>query len=97
MLSLYKILNDNEFQNARLIIYIILLVEFLYLAYFNNFKCIDCPLCGMTRAVKSLLILNFERALEYNQVVWIFFIIIPLIVLDVINILYKKIIIKKNI
>lgn len=97
MKKLYKSLNDNEFQNARLIIYIILLVEFLYLAYFNNFKCIGCPLCGMTRAVKSLLILNFERALEYNQAVWIFFIIIPLIVLDVINILYKKIIIKKNI
>lgn len=69
MLSLYKILNDNEFQNARLIIYVILLVEFLYLAYFTNFQCIGCPLCGMTRAVKNLLLLNFAKALEYNRTV----------------------------
>lgn len=95
-MKLYKIFNNEEFQNARLIIYVILLIEYLYLAYFSNFKCIGCPLCGMTRAVKSLLILNFTKAFEYNPQVWIFCIIIPLIVLDIIKVLIKRILANKN-
>lgn len=86
-----KILKDKEFQNARMIIYTILLISYIYFAYFIDFKCIGCPLCGMTRAVKSLLHLNFSLALQYNKNVWIFFIILPIITIDIFFIVRKRI------
>ena len=73
--KLKKIINDNDFENARLIIYLILFITFVYLAYFSHFNCSGCTLCGMTRAVKSLLVLDFKSAFEFNSRVWIFFII----------------------
>ena len=45
---------------------------------------------GMTRAVKSLLILDFKKAFEFNNMVWIFCILIPVIVIDIVIILKKK-------
>ena len=89
-MKLLKILNFSSFQDARIIFYILLIVEYIYFAYFSNFKCIGCPLCGMTRAVKSLLKLNFSLALQYNKNVWIFFIILPLIVIDIFFIIRQK-------
>jgi len=96
-MKLKQIINDTNFQNARIITYIIIFIFYIYLAYFINFQCIGCPLCGMTRAIKSLLILNFPKAFEYNPKAWIFCMIIPLIILNIIVILHKKILIKKNI
>ena len=89
-MKLKQIIDDQDFQNARLIIYFILLISYIYIAYFSHFQCIGCPLCGMTRAVKSLLRLDFKSAFEFNKMVWIFCIVIPVIVIDVIIILYKK-------
>lgn len=37
----------------------------------------------MTRAVKRMLVLDFKSAFEYNSMVWIFYIIIPVIVIDI--------------
>lgn len=45
---------------------------------------------GMTRAVKSLLILDFKKAFEFNNMVWIFCIAIPIITIDIVMILKKK-------
>ena len=45
---------------------------------------------GMTRAVKSLLILDFKKAFEFNNTVWIFCIVIPVIVIDIIFILKRR-------
>ena len=95
-MKLKKIISDENFQNARIITYIILFIFYMYLAYFSNFQCAGCPLCGMTRAVKSLLILDFTKAFEYNPKVWIFCIIIPLIVLDIIKILIVRLLPNKN-
>ena len=36
-----------------------------------------------TRAVKSLLILDFKKAFEFNNTVWIFCIVIPVIATDI--------------
>ena len=44
----------------------------------------------MTRAVKSLLILDFKKAFEFNNTVWIFCIVIPVIVIDIIFILKRR-------
>lgn len=82
-MKLKKIMNDNDFQNARLIIYFILFISFIYLAYFSHFQCVGCPLCGMTRAVKSLLRLDFKSAFEFNSMIWIFCIVIPCILVDI--------------
>ncbi len=86
-----KLFKNQSFIQARLIIYIILFIFYIYLAYFSNFQCIGCQLCGMTRAVKNLLMFNFSKAFEYNNNIWIFCIIIPLIVMDLIAILFQKI------
>lgn len=84
------ILVDKDFQNARIIIYSILFVFYIYLAYFSNFQCMGCPLCGMTRAVKCLLLFRFYEAFQYNSNVWIFCILIPIITIDVLGICYLK-------
>lgn len=92
-MKLKQLIKDKDFQNARLIIYIILFISYIYLAYFSNFQCEGCQLCGMTRAVKSLLRLDFKSAFEFNSMVWIFCILIPVIVMDIICIFkmrYKR-------
>lgn len=83
-MNLKQIINDKDFQNARLIIYGILFISYIYFAYFSHFQCVGCPLCGMTRAVKSLLRLDFKSAFEFNSLVWIFCVVIPVAILDVI-------------
>lgn len=87
---MFKILRDNDFVNARIIIYSMLLVVYIFLAYFSNFKCIGCPLCGMTRAIKSLMVLDFTAAFEFNNNVWIFCIFIPIVMIDIVYIIYVK-------
>lgn len=89
-MNLKQIINDKDFQNARLIIYGILFISYIYFAYFSHFQCVGCPLCGMTRAVKNLLRLDFKSAFEFNSMVWIFCVLIPVILIDVIIILYKR-------
>lgn len=82
-MKLKQLINDNEFKNARLIIYSILFITYIYLAYFSNFKCKGCFLCGMTRATKKLLILDFKTAFEFNKNVCIVAIMILIIVIDI--------------
>lgn len=89
-MKLKQLINDKDFENARLIIYLILFVSYIYFAYFSHFQCSGCPLCGMTRAVKSLLILDFKSAFEFNKMVWIFCITIPIIILDIVVILKRR-------
>lgn len=50
---------------------------------------------GMTRALKCLLRLDFKEAFEYNNMIWIFCILIPIIVVDIIFILKNKYDMKK--
>lgn len=83
-MRLIQILKDKSFVKARLIVYSILFIFCIYLAYFSNFKCIGCLLCGMTRAVKSILMLKIEEAVQYNRLSIIFCFIIPLIIIDLI-------------
>lgn len=90
-MKLKKIINDNDFQNARLIIYFILFISYIYIAYFIHFQCVGCPLCGMTRAVKSLLRLDFKSAFEFNSMIWIFCMAIPCILVDISTILNSRI------
>lgn len=85
-----QLINDKDFQNARLIIYIILFISYIYLAYFSHFQCVGCQLCGMTRAVKSLLILDLKSAFEFNNMVWIFCIAIPVIATDILFIFNSR-------
>lgn len=93
-MKLAQILKDKDFQNARFIIYLILFISYIYIAYFSRFQCVGCPLCGMTRAVKSLLRLDFKSAFEFNDMVWIFCIVIPCILVDILTILNSRI--RKN-
>ena len=74
-----EIIKDKEFENARLILYSLLVIWYIVLTNFIHIQCPGCPLCGMTRAVKNLLILDFTKAFEFNQNVWIFIILIPII------------------
>ena len=89
-MKILRIISDRDFQNARLIIYLILFIFYIYLAYFSHFQCVGCPLCGMTRAVKSLLRLDFKSAFEFNKLVWVFCVVIPLIGVDILIILKRR-------
>lgn len=95
-MKLEEIIKNKDFENARIIVYFILLISYIYFEYFSNLQCVGCPLCGMTRAVKCILMLNINKALEYNELSFIFCIIIPLIFIDIINIIYKNSIIINN-
>lgn len=94
-MKLKQIVNDKDFQNARLIIYIILFISYIIIAYFIKLNCVGCPLCGMTRALKSLLMLDFKSAFEFNNMVWIFCIAIPVIMIDIILIVKSKLKLKR--
>lgn len=89
-MKILQIIKDKDFENARLIIYLILFLSYIYLAYFSNFHCIGCQFCGMTRAVKSLLKLDFKSAFEFNSMVWIFCVVIPVVVIDIVIILKER-------
>lgn len=89
-IKLKPIIEDINFQNARIIIYIIFFISYIYFANYSNFHCTGCILCGMTRAVKCLLTLNLKKAFEYNKYVWVFCLIIPLIMLDIIFIFFNR-------
>ena len=82
---------DKDFVNARIIVYIVLAIEYIYLAYFSHFTCSGCALCGMTRALKSLLVLDFKSAFEFNRMIWIFCILIPAIAIDIVIIIKRKV------
>ena len=81
---------DKDFVNARIIVYIVLFIEYIYLAYFSHFECQGCSLCGMTRALKCLLVLDFKSAFEFNSMVWIFCILIPFIAIDIVMIIKRR-------
>lgn len=81
-----KIINDINFINARIVVYIVLIISFLIILL-TDIQCSGCPLCGMTRGVICILKLDFVEALSFNSNIWIFFFIIPIIILDIFNIL----------
>lgn len=89
-MKIKQLIENDEFQKARLEIYFILFISYIVVAYLIHIKCIGCPLCGMTRAVKSLLILDFKKAFEFNNTVWIFCIVIPVIAIDIIFIFKRR-------
>ena len=95
-----KIFYNREFCEARIIVYTALAVAYIVVAYLIKIQCVGCPLCGMTRAVKCLLTLRFEDAFNYNNLIWCFCIIIPLILIDILCMAYlnlHKILIMKEI
>lgn len=81
---------NKDLVNARIIFYVVLAIEYIYLAYFSHFTCPGCAFCGMTRAVKSLLVLDFKSAFQFNRNVWIFCILIPIIIIDILIILKRR-------
>ena len=89
-MKIRKIINDDSFVQARIIVYAVTILFFLYLVLFHKVQCFGCPLCGMTRGVLRILCFDFKGALELNNKICVFFIIIPLIILDLINIVIYK-------
>lgn len=89
-MKIKQLIENEEFQKARLEIYFILFISYIVVAYLIHIKCTGCPFCGMTRAVKSLLRLDFKSAFEFNSMVWVFCILIPVIVIDIICIFKRR-------
>lgn len=66
----------NVLKFIRIIVYVILLITLLFLGFSddNNFGLchikenfgLSCPSCGITRATKAILSLDFILAIEYN-------------------------------
>lgn len=80
------ILKKETLKKIPSILFIILgfiLIFFFYKCPFYSLFNIPCPGCGMTRAYKSLLLLNIQAAFEYHP-------LFPLPLLAVIYQLFHK-------
>ncbi len=75
------------FNRNRFLKFIILIIEtaFAYIALFSNVKLhcvfkkifnIPCPVCGLTRAFKSIIKLDLIRAYHYNALSVIIFVLL---------------------
>jgi len=81
----------------KITIFIIQISFFLMVLKFN-FKCllkeylnIECPGCGLTRAFKSMLQLNFIDAFNYNILsIPLFFILLVFNILIIYDIIFNK-------
>lgn len=89
-MKVIKILLNKNFTNARIIVYFSLIVSYIILKFFYKVKCIGCPLCGMTRAITSLLHFKFIEAYNYNNNVIFILIIIIFMILDFLFMLNEK-------
>lgn len=95
-------MNKKFFKIIRIFIYIILLIALLFLrhsdeanfgsCYIKDTLGISCPSCGITRATKAILSLDFALAIEYNA--YYTLVLFPIFVImlfdDIICILIKK-------
>lgn len=67
--------NENNKKNivfSRIVnICILALFCMLYRCPFRYFLMMDCPGCGMTRAVLSVVRLDFKMALIYHSLFWV--------------------------
>lgn len=83
-------MSKREFQIVRFNFYIVLVITYFYLLLFADLDCHGCLLCGMTRAIKSILLFDFKNAFLLNKYSWIFIVLIPVIIIDIINIMKKN-------
>ena len=80
------------FKNIRIILYILIFASLLWLKFTDNTfgECyifqtfgFHCPSCGITRATKELLNLNFLSAIMYNA--YYVLILLPIFIIFLIN------------
>ena len=86
-------------KNKILILFLYLLIVLIFLICFKYkipcvfkkiFK-IPCPACGMTRAFRSIIRLDFYSAFKYNILsIPIFILLITILILDIIDLVFKK-------
>lgn len=86
-----KLFENKDFQNARIITYTCLGILYFIFLFFIKIECSGCAFCGMTRAIKSILLFRYKEAIEYNKYSIFFMIIIPVIIVDFIYIIVKRI------
>lgn len=90
-MSYKTILKNEEFEIARLIIYVVLVIWYIILENFIHVQCPGCHLCGMTRAVRNLFMFDFIKAFQYNHNILIFIILLIIIIIDIISIFIHRI------
>ena len=78
----------------KYIILLIVIIISVYILFFYNcpikqYLGFDCPGCGLTRALKSLLILDFRSAFEFNPMI---FILLP----EAVYYIFSRYIVKKK-
>ena len=78
----------KRIKTSRIILVLILLCIFAY-AYFVGFECvylkylhIICPGCGMTRALRAVVSLDFVNAFTYHPMVFAMPIVLLYILMD---------------
>ena len=79
-------MNKKEFQIIRISLYIAVVISYCLIYNCIHIHCKGCVLCGMTRAIKSILLLDFKSAISYNSLSIIFMFLIPLAIFDFIYI-----------
>lgn len=95
----------NTFGLIRIVLYTITLVIIILASFGNlNIKCywkenygFDCPSCGITRASRSILTLNFKDAIGFNT--YYTAVLVPLILIlffDDVFVIIKRLITKKD-
>ena len=86
------------------ILFLLIILFFVYIFLYNNYQLnipcyfslvtgLDCPGCGITRMVLSILILDFYQAFRYNPLVFIY---MPFIIAYIVYKIYIYIYDKEN-
>ena len=88
-----KINRKEAFREIRLIIYIVIVVNGIYIQFFTPFYTLcdrtenSCILCGMRQAISKLLMLDFCGAYKSNSGIIIIMVFVCIIFIDLILII----------
>lgn len=89
----YKIDKKSAFNEVRIIIYFVIMINGVYIQYFAPFHTLcekaqnSCIMCGMRHAINYLFTLNLRKAYESNPGIIVIIALTIIIIMDVLFIL----------
>ena len=89
----HKINRKEAFREIRLIIYIVIVINGIYIQFFTPFYTLcdrtedSCILCGMRQAISKLLMLDFYGAYNSNPGIVVILIFVCIMLIDLVLII----------
>ena len=89
----HKINRKESFREIRLIIYIVIIINGIYIQFFARFYTLcdrtehSCILCGMRQAISKLLMLDFYGAYNSNTGIIVILVFVCIMLIDLVLII----------